>query len=175
MGRTAFPYALGFVLGLSFIAEGVAQQGTAQDTMEKLQQFRVTSDSLEIPTVPQDDAEKVKAIEAILDRIELPSGFEIDLYAIVPDARQMAVGQNVGVVFVGTRKTDVWAVTDRDKNRVADEVKEFAPSLDKSIPNGVAFNDQGILYLAEHNRLLAFPAAEFFYEGPDVAVAVVKE
>ena len=33
------------------------------------------------------------------------------------------------VTFVGTRKTKVWAVTDRDKDRVADEVKEFAPSL----------------------------------------------
>ena len=31
--------------------------------------------------------------------------------------------------FVGTRKEQAWAVTDRDKDRVADEVKRFAPSL----------------------------------------------
>ncbi len=29
--------------------------------------------------------------------------------------------------------------------------------------------------MAEHNRLLVFPAAEFVYESPDVAVGIVKE
>jgi len=34
--------------------------------------------------------------------------------------------------------------------------------------------DQGrLLIVAEHNRVLTFPAAEFFYEGPDVAVGEV--
>jgi glucose/arabinose dehydrogenase len=41
------------------------------------------------------------------------------------------------------------------------------------VPNGVCFSPDGILYLVEHNRVLAFPAAEFFYEGPDVAAATV--
>ena len=40
----------------------------------------------------------------------------------------MAVGPNAGVVFVGTRKNNIYAVTDRDKDREADEVKLFAPS-----------------------------------------------
>jgi glucose/arabinose dehydrogenase len=31
----------------------------------------------------------------------------------------------------------------------------------------------GVLYVVEHNRVLEFGAAEFFYEGPDVAVGVV--
>ena len=82
----------------------------------------------------------------------------------------MAVGTNIGVVFTGTRKTKVWAVTDRDKDRVADEVKEFAPGLDFNVPNGVCFTQDGFLYIAELNRVLVFPAAEFFYEGADVAV-----
>lgn len=39
----------------------------------------------------------------------------------MPDARHMAVGPQGVATFVGTRKTEVWVVTDRDKDRVADE------------------------------------------------------
>ena len=80
------------------------------------------------------------------------------------------------VTFVGTRKTKVWSVTDRNKDRVADEVKDFAPSINFTIPNGPCFSKDGMLYIAEHNRVLVFPAAEFFYESPDVAAFnVVKQ
>ena len=68
------------------------------------------------------------------------------------------------VVFVGTRKTDLWAVTDRTKNRTADEVKRFAPAISFTQP-GPCFSPDGFLFVAEHNRVLVFPAAEFFYEG----------
>ncbi len=64
-------------------------------------------------------------------------------------------------------------MTDRAKTRVADEVKEFAPSISMKVPNGVCFSPDGLLYVAEQNRVLLFPAAEFFYEGPDVAAANV--
>jgi len=60
-------------------------------------------------------------------------------------------------------------MTDRDKDRVADDVKRFAPSIDFTIPNGVCFSPDGFLFVVEQNRVLLFPAAEFFYEGPDVA------
>jgi glucose/arabinose dehydrogenase len=67
-------------------------------------------------------------------------------------------------------------VTDRNKDGTADEVKRFAPSLEFAIPNGPCFSKDGMLYIAERNRVRVFPAAEFFYESPDVAVAdVVKE
>ena len=77
------------------------------------------------------------------------------------------------VTFVGTRKSKVWAETDRDKDRVADEVKEFAPSIAFTVPNGVCFSKDGFLFIAEQNRVLTFPAAEFFFEGPHVAAFVV--
>jgi len=67
----------------------------------------------------------------------------------------------------------VWAVTDRNGDGVADEVKSFAPSLNFKVPNGVCWTRDGFLIVAEHNRILNFPAAEFFYEGPDVAVIEV--
>jgi glucose/arabinose dehydrogenase len=77
------------------------------------------------------------------------------------------------MLFVGTRKTTVWAVTDRNGDMVADEVKPFAPSLKFQVPNGVCWTKDGFLLVVEHNRVLNFPAAEFFYESPDVAVIEV--
>ena len=53
------------------------------------------------------------------------------------------------------------------------EVKEFAPTLAKRLPNGPCFSKDGFLYVVEQNRVLQYPAAEFFYEGQDVAVSVV--
>ena len=103
----------------------------------------------------------------------MPPGFKIDLYAVVPDARMMAVAPSTNMLFVGTRKTSVWAVTDRNSDGVADEVKSFAPSLKFTNPNAVCWTKDGFLIVVEHNRVLNFPAAEFFYEGPDVAVIEV--
>lgn len=152
------------------LAAGTASAGT--DNLEKLSAFKTTGTPLELETVPQ-TGKKAGNIRKFLRRIKLPAGFKIDLYAIVPDARHMAVGTNVGVIFTGTRKTKVWAVTDRDMDRVADEVKVFAPSLDFKVPNGTCFSKDGFLFIVEHNRVLVYPAAEFFYEGPDVAAFVV--
>jgi glucose/arabinose dehydrogenase len=145
----------------------------AQDAnIDRLRQFQTTGTPLEIPTVPQ-TGEYAEQLRRNLEHIRLPQGFRIDLYAVVPDARHMAIGTNAGVAFVGTRKSDVWAVTDRNRDRVADEVKRFAPSIEFSVPNGPCFTQDGFLYIVEHNRVLLFPAAEFFYESPDVAVEVV--
>jgi glucose/arabinose dehydrogenase len=142
------------------------------DNLKNLESFKSTGASLELETVAQTGA-KADALRANLSKIKLPPGFKIELYAMVPDARHMAVGPSTGIVYVGTRKTRVWAVTDRTKSRVADEVKVFSPSLKFRVPNGVCFSPDGVLYVVEHNRVLAFPAAEFFYEGPDVAAATV--
>ncbi|GAB4363284.1 MAG: PQQ-dependent sugar dehydrogenase [Kiloniellaceae bacterium] len=145
----------------------VATPALAQSNLEKLGQFKTTGVT-EFKVVEQGGA-YADGIRETLKRINLPAGFKIELYAVVPDARHMAVGPQGIVTFVGTRKTDVWSVTDRNKDRVADEVKRFAPSIDFSIPNGPCFSDDGFLYIAEQNRVLVYPAAEFFYESPDVA------
>lgn len=150
-----------------------AQAPTAsqsQQNMDKMKQFRVATTNLEIPSVPQ-EGRNAKAIAENLKRVKLPSGFEISLFAVVPDARHMAVAPSTNMLFVGTRKTSVWAVTDRNSDGIADEVKAFAPSLRFSNPNGVCWTKDGFLIVVEHNRILSFPAAEFFYEGPDVAVS----
>lgn len=172
MRKASLGAAIAFAV--AFVIPAMAQQPTAGN-LEKLGEFKTTGTSMDMVTVPQGGA-KAEAIKKTLAKIKLPPGFKISLYAIVPDARHMAVGPQGVVTFVGTRKNKVWAVTDRDKDRVADEVKEFAPSIAFDIPNGVCFSKDGFLFIAERNRVLTFPAAEFFYEGPDVAAfVVVKE
>jgi glucose/arabinose dehydrogenase len=168
-----------FTLAASLVAITAIPSALAQapgpGNLEKLSSFKVTGASLDVPTIPQ-TGPKADAIKKILTRIKLPEGFKISLYAIVPDARHMAVGPQGVVMFVGTRKSKVYAVTDRDKDRVADEVKVFAASLPMAIPNGPCFSKDGFLFIAEQNRVLVYPAAEFFYESPDVAAFnVVKQ
>jgi hypothetical protein len=127
------------------VGPALAQQPTAGN-LEKLSGFKTTGTPMDIPLVPQTGS-KADAIKKSLARIKLPAGFKIGLYAIVPDARHMAVGPQGVVTFVGTRKSKVYAVTDRDKDRVADEVKEFAPSISFTIPNGVCFSKDGFLFI----------------------------
>ena len=159
------------VLGLPALA-AAQQQPAVPTNIDKLKQMKVSGTDPNLPTIPQ-TGRNADAIRENLKRVKLPPGFKIELYAIVPDARHMAVAPFTNMLFVGTRKTSVYAVTDRNGDMVADEVKPFAPSLKFNNPNGVCWTKDGFLIVAEHNRVLNFPAAEFFYEGPDVAVIEV--
>ena len=162
--KFAFTTAAAFAVGATSV---LAQSADVPDNLEKLSSFKTTGVT-EFTYIEQ-DGDFAEGIKKTLEKITLPQGFKIGLYAIVPDARHMAVGPQGIVTFVGTRKDKVWSVTDRNKDRVADEVKDFAPSLKFAIPNGPCFSKDGFLYIAEQNRVLLFPAAEFFYESPDVA------
>ena len=164
-----FKFALVALATAAVASTAVAQ---SRDNLSTLKQMKVATTDLNIPVVPQ-DGRNAAAIRENLKKVKLPEGFKIDLFAIVPDARHMAVAPNTNMLFVGTRKTTVWAVTDRNSDGVADEVKSFAPSLKFSNPNAVCWTKDGFLLVVEHNRVLNFPAAEFFYEGPDVAVIEV--
>lgn len=86
-----------------------------------------------------------------LDDITLPPGFSIEVYADVPHARSMALGDD-GIVFVGNRRaTSVYAVVPVDGGEA--EVIELVSGLDT--PNGVAYHD-GDLYVAEVARILRY-------------------
>ncbi len=93
-----------------------------------------------------------------LERIKLPAGFDITLYAEdVPNARSMVLGTK-GTLFVGTRAGgEVYALTDKNGDQRVDEVITIASGLNS--PNGVAFRD-GALYVAEINRVLRFDNIE---------------
>lgn len=167
-------------LGLSLASGSQAQPAPAtpapaspaEQSIDRLKQMRVSGADPNIPTVAQGGA-NADAIRANLKGIKLPAGFKIELYAIVPDARHMAVAPSTNMLFVGTRKSTVWAVTDRNSSGTATEVKQFAPSLKMAVPNGVCWTRDGVLVVVEQNRVLGFPAAEFFYEGADVAVSEI--
>jgi glucose/arabinose dehydrogenase len=105
-----------------------------------------------------------------LQRIKLPPGFQIQIYADnVPNARSMTLSTN-GTLFVGTRRAgDVYAVLDKDKNNKADEVITIAQGM--FMPNGVAFRD-GALYVAEVNRVLRYDNIEAKLKNPPKPVVV---
>jgi glucose/arabinose dehydrogenase len=93
-----------------------------------------------------------------LHKLRVPAGFKVDVYAEVPGARQMALGQSTGTVYVGTRDTDVYAVVDRDKDRKADQVVKMLDDL--RVGNGVAMHE-GYLYVAEQHRIARYAAPGF--------------
>jgi glucose/arabinose dehydrogenase len=105
-----------------------------------------------------------------LERITLPPGFEIRLYARgVEGARSMAPTPD-GTLFVGTRRAGkVYAVVDRDGDHQADEVLTVAQGLD--VPNGVAFH-AGALYVAEVSRVWRYDGIEARLKAPPAPVLV---
>ena len=157
------------------LVAGTAHAETpAGSNLDKLGAMQVTGTKEH--TVVDQDGPAADSIREVLEAVTLPEGFSIDLYALVPDARHMAMAPQGTVLFVGTKKDKLWSVMDRDRDRVADEVKDFAPSLTFDVPNGVAFSKDGFMFVAERNRVLMFPAAEFFQESPDVvAVPIVPQ
>lgn len=142
--------------------------------LEKLGAFKRT-DTGPMKRTPQGGAYAAN-LKKVLQQIKMPPGFKIELFAIVPDARQMAVSRNTAAVWVGTRKSTVYSVNDRDMDHVADTVEEFSPSVKFDIPAGACYSPDGFLFIAERNRVMMFPAAEYFMEGSDtVAFAIVKQ
>ncbi|MCH8993017.1 MAG: PQQ-dependent sugar dehydrogenase, partial [Acidobacteria bacterium] len=105
-----------------------------------------------------------------LDKITVPDGFTIEVYASdVPNARSMALSPT-GTLFVSTRRAGiVYAVLDRDQDQTADEVITIATGL--NTPNGVAIRD-GALFVAELNRILRYDDIEARLGNPPEPVVV---
>jgi glucose/arabinose dehydrogenase len=105
-----------------------------------------------------------------LSLIELPEGFEIELWAEdVTDARSMTMGDE-GTLFVGTRRDGrVYALKDTDGDGRPD--RKFVITSDRRMPNGVAFRN-GALYVAEVNRVLRFDDIESRLDDPPEPVVV---
>ncbi|MEY3980752.1 MAG: hypothetical protein RLZZ375_2181, partial [Pseudomonadota bacterium] len=78
--------ALASAVLIAFSAPSFAKD----ENLEKISAMKSTSTAMDIPTVPQSGA-NVEALKANLKKIKLPEGFKIELYAVVPDARYMAV------------------------------------------------------------------------------------
>ncbi len=86
--------------------------------------------------------------EIPVDRIKVPAGFKVSLWAHgINNAREMVWGDK-GTLFVSSRVAgNVYALVDKGDSR---EVKVIAKGL--NLPNGIAFKN-GTLYIAEISRI----------------------
>jgi len=124
--------------------------------LKKLSYFTLAASAISLLAAPA-MADRADA-EANLHKLNLPDGFNVEIYAEVPNARQMTFGQSTGTVFVGTRGKNVYAVVDKNKDRKADQVVTILDDL--KVGNGVAMY-QGNLYVAEQNRIARYAAPGF--------------
>ncbi len=99
-----------------------------------------------------------------LQRLTLPPGFHIALYSDqVPNARAMTLGDR-GTVFVGSAGAGkVYALTDRDGDGVAEQVRVIASGL--KLPMGVAFR-HGDLYVSAVSRIVVLRGIEDHLDQP---------
>jgi glucose/arabinose dehydrogenase len=99
-----------------------------------------------------------------LEKLKLPEGFEISIFAdSVINARSLAYSLN-GTLFVSTRSEgNVYALQDTDGDYIVD--KRYTILQGGNMPNGVAFRD-GDLYIAEVNRILKISDIESKLDHP---------
>ncbi|MEO8720610.1 MAG: PQQ-dependent sugar dehydrogenase [Ginsengibacter sp.] len=106
-----------------------------------------------------------------LDKIKMPEGFKIEVYAEAPGARSLCLSNN-GTVFVGTRNEKVFAITDKNHDGKADHVYEIASGL--SSPNGVAFKD-GALYIGASSTIYKMDEVESHLGAPQKPVVIYNK
>jgi len=108
-----------------------------------------------------------------IDRLKLPEGFKIEVFAdSIDGARSMAMGDN-GTLFVSTRtENKVYAIQDRDNDFRADKVMLLDTTLE--VPNGIAYRN-GSLYVAEVGRLVRYDDIESQLENPPKPVIVYDD
>jgi glucose/arabinose dehydrogenase len=119
-----------------------------------------------------------------LEQIKLPRGFKIAVYANVPGARSMTLGDD-GTVYVGSgglsgKHKKVYAVQDRDRDGAGESVtiiRDWAAADagdSRAVPNGVAFKD-GSLYVGLIDRIVRFDRiAQTFANKPTPATEKVR-
>ncbi len=104
-----------------------------------------------------------------LDKIKLPVGFSIGVYAEVKKSRSMCVSPN-GTLYVGNNSdNDVVAITDENHDGKADKMYVVASGLKN--PNGVAFKD-GNLYIGTISTIYRIDNVEANLSNPPKPVVV---
>ncbi len=110
--------------------------------------------------------------EVQLEKVELPAGFSIDVFASGVDVARSLAQSPSGTVFVGTGRRGggiVHAVVDQNGDGKADRRHPIGSDL--NWPNGVAFHD-GDLYVAEISRVLRFEDIEARLDSPPEPVVI---
>ncbi len=106
-----------------------------------------------------------------LDKIILPEGFKIEVYAEVPNARSITLSPE-GTLFVGTQKNSVYAIPDKNKDGKADKVYEIVSNIDA--PNGVAFKD-GSLFIGAISTIYRIDNIETMLANPPKPIVVYEK
>lgn len=108
-----------------------------------------------------------------LERIQLPAGFSIELWARVENARQMALGRHDaaqgGTVFVGSMRAGQVHAIRYDAGFKAQGPTVLASGL--QMPTGIAYRD-GSLYVGAINRILRYDRVEAGGNFPPAPVVV---
>src|SRR6516165_3270872 len=105
-----------------------------------------------------------------LDKLQLPKGFKIELYASgVANARTLRQGEK-GTLFVSTRLFDkVHTIIDKDGKR---QVQTIAQGLHS--PNGLAFHN-GTLYIAELSQISKIEKIEVSLDSPPKPTVIYND
>jgi glucose/arabinose dehydrogenase len=128
-------------------------------------------DSVKPSTIMADNLIELKSdLDVPLDKINLPEGFRIDVFASgVVNARSLELAPN-GTLFVSTRSVgNVYALVDNDGDMKAD--LQYLLDEDLNMPNGVAYRN-GDLYVAEVNRILKYSKILLRLQNPPEPVVV---
>lgn len=130
------------------------------------------------PAADADDTQTVAVSDTdkepvYLDKIVLPAGYKIDLYADgVENARSLCLSPS-GTLFVGTRsKGNVYALVDTNGDNIGDQ--KYILDAGLNMPNGVAFKD-GDLYVAEVSRILKYANIESNLDNPGEPEIIYSE
>ena len=111
-----------------------------------------------------------------IDRLQLPEGFSISIYADnVENARQMALSDK-GILFVGSRTAGkVYALVDTNNDgKIEDKIdKKYTIARGLDMPSGIAFKD-GSLYVAAISKVLRYDDIESKLEKPPKPVVVTN-
>jgi glucose/arabinose dehydrogenase len=96
-----------------------------------------------------------------LDKIKVPDGFKVEVYASgIKDARVLRVGEK-GTVFVSNWQANkIWTITEKDGKRTA---KPLYEGLDW--PNGIVLH-KGTLYIAENGQISKADNIEASLDSP---------
>ena len=109
----------------------------------------------------------------VLSKLNLPDGFSAEVYASdVPNARQLALGDD-GTVYAGSRGAgNVYALVDADKDYRADTVYTIAKDL--RLPSGIAYRN-GDLYVGAVSKILRFDDIDANLQDPPKPLTITDD
>ena len=104
-----------------------------------------------------------------LSKLKLPKGFQIQIYSDnIPSARAMAYSPK-GILYVGSKIGNVYALTDLDKDHTVDKIYIIAKNL--TMPVGVDYFQKS-LYISAIHRILSIKNIDEKLSNPGKPVII---